>query len=382
MRFLRLIGSAFFDLVIRWLPQIKPRKGFAFLVHPRNHKDVVQKYPFLKPLSPRLLDFLLAHFWPVTVSRVTGAMKKDNSRLPGWVISIPLTADQMMYDRERAKKHIAKAAHLAERKGANMIGLGALNASLTRGGLDLLPRIKAHVTTGRLYTSKVVTDTADKARRELSIPLEDTIVAIVGAAGSIGAASAQLLQRKGYKNFIFVDIEKKNEQLEDLKILLENLGNGEQDIEITHDIERIYRADIVIAVTNRPETLIKSEHLKSGAVVVDDAQPSDVDSQILEERDDVLILEGGVAHHDEIDAHFNFGLKHKTDMFSCLAEAIILAAIEYQDNFQVGSVFEVDFNEFAKLEEEADELGFSLGEFQNFVKVYSSEDIDRVKAHT
>jgi len=380
MKIIFLIVSAFSDLFIRHLPQIKKREGFAFLVHPRDTADVSRKYPFSRFFPDILVMHALKRFWPVTLSSITGTKnKKTGKQIPGWVISIPITAEQMMHDRELAKKFIIKAARLAERKGARIIGLGALTASLTRGGLDIIPHTKAHITTGRLYTAQIVTGTTIEASKRLSLDKDNVEVGIVGAGGSIGTASAQILARGGFNKFVLVDLSGKEEKMGKLISILKSL-NPNVSVEYKTSINAINNSDIVIAVTNKPDALIRSENLKPGAVVVDDAQPSDVEESILRDRRDVLVLEGGVAHTSIVNTHFNFGLKHKEDIFSCLAETIILSMNgSTEEDFQVGEMLELNFNALENLVKQGEDLGFRIADFQNVKKVYTDNDVSYVR---
>ena len=93
---------------------------------------------------------------------------------------------------------------------------------------------------------------------------------------------------------------------------------------------------------------------------------------------DVLLLEGGVVHTPNINMHFKMGLKHKTDIFSCLAEVVLLTYIG-ESRQSVGEVVEVDFNILSKFDKYSQELGLRRGDFQNFNKIYSKEDIEIVK---
>ena len=65
---------------------------------------------------------------------------------------------------------------------------------------------------------------------------------------------------------------------------LKNL-NPNINIEVSHQISAIKKADFIITATNTPEALIKADDLKSGAVVIDDAQPSDVSPEALRRCD-------------------------------------------------------------------------------------------------
>jgi predicted amino acid dehydrogenase len=380
MKTISLLISAVFDLLVCYFPQTKKRDGFAFLVHPRDISDVYKKYPFLKYFSNKIIATILLYFWPIVVSEVNGVKeRKTGKKIKGWVISIPITAEQMMNNRDVSRKFIIKACKLAERKGAALIGLGALNASLSRGGMDILPFVSSGVITGRMYTAKVIIDTVESVVKRLGLDKENIEIAIVGAAGSIGTACAQLLAQKGFYKILLIDLSNKNGRIYKLEEKIKSI-NSNISVKISHDISSIKKSDIIIAVTNKPDALIRSENLKSGAIIVDDAQPSDVDTDIIFKRNDVLVLEGGVAHLKGINANFNFGLKHKEDVFSCLAETIILASIGYRGNFQVGEIFKLDNEAFRMIEQRSSEMGFKIGEFQNFHKVYSNKEIKKFKA--
>ncbi|MEX0652337.1 MAG: hypothetical protein WD509_03355 [Candidatus Paceibacterota bacterium] len=378
MRTFLLIIHAFKDLATRFLPKKKTEASFAFLIHPRDIHDVLQKYPFLKIFPAQTVEYLLTHFfWPITASRITGTKRKDGTEVFGWMISIPMTASEMLNGRDCARKHIQRAYNLAVKKGATHIGLGALTASLTRGGLDIKPAPGVTLTNGKLYTAKTVTDITLKSSEVFGIDKSTTRVAIVGAAGSIGSASAQILAHAGFKNFQLIDLSDREVRVKEIATILSKLGGG-VSVDICTNLERLIEADIIITATNRPDALVKTEHLKPGAIVVDDAQPSDIDPELFKTRNDVLLLEGGVVHADTIQLNFKTGLKHRTDIFSCLAEAVILFLAGETDS-RIGEVVEVDFDSLKKLTYYSDNAGFTSGDFQNAYKIYTQEDIDFVK---
>lgn len=380
MKTLALIGNAIVDLFLPYLPQLRKRQAFGFLVHPRDTKDITRKYHFLGWLSEKQADFFLWHLWPVTLSKIRGLKSVHTGKeIHGYVISSPLTAAQMKRDPERARKSIIKAAKLAERRGAKIIGLGALTASLTKGGLDIMPHVRSDLTTGRIYTSKIIVDTVCKAEGELGLERNTLRVAIVGAAGSIGTASAQILVRRGFRHLLFLDLPRKRDRMEWLEQKVKDMDSG-VTVEISHDMRDLKKTNVIIAVTNAPEVVIRSEHLASGAIIVDDAQPTDVDMEVIEKRNDVLVLEGGVAHADHVNTHFNFGLRHKHDMYSCLAEAVILAGMGQEGHYSVGAVSDLDFELLDKIEADAEKLGIHVGELQNVHKVYNDDDFERIRS--
>jgi predicted amino acid dehydrogenase len=60
------------------------------------------------------------------------------------------------------------------------------------------------------------------------------------------------------------------------------------------DMNVIYKADLILTVTSAVHSVIYPSHLKPGAVVCDVSRPRDVSRQVAAERDDVLVIEGGM----------------------------------------------------------------------------------------
>lgn len=363
MKPIKLIICAFRDLIIRYLPRMRKKGGFAFIVHPRNIPDVYRKYPFLKILPIPLLEWFLFHYWPVVLSEVEGMKTLDGRPVKGWVITIPLTAEQMLNDRESAKKKILQAVKLAEKMGATIAGLGAMTASLTKGGSDLIGKINIGITTGRAYTTKNIIENILSITEKFKINLEKLTIAVVGAAGGIGSACVQILATKGVKKFILVDLKKKEEQVNNLIKGIKNNFNADDFVfKVSPNVNSIYTADIIIAATNTPEVVIGPSDLKVGAVIINDAQPSDISPEIFKTRDDVLVIEGGIINTPGINYHFNFGLVNKEDTFSCLGEVLSLASINWDKNYAIGYL---DLNLINDISKIASELNFQLAEFQN-----------------
>lgn len=119
--------------------------------------------------------------------------------------------------------------------------------------------------------------------------------------------------------------------------------------------------------------------MKPGAVVIDDTQPSDIDPDVVLNRRDVLVLDGGLTRMNSVDLNFNFGLQSKKDVFSCLAETMILSSMDYEGDFQVGEIMKIDDSAFRKIEIQSEKMGFNASDFQNFHKIYSNDDIMYVK---
>ncbi len=368
---------AFRDLFIRILPATgkKDSYKFAFIVHPRSRHDVTRKYPFFRYVPDGFANLVTKYFWPVSLSQITGLKSQiDGKEISGHLITILMTARQMVENRQLALKRITQACILAQKDGVKIVGLGGLTSSFSRGGLDLIDNVDVNVTTGHAYTSYNVAQNVFTLVQYMGLNKSTIWIGVVGAAGSVGSTVAKLIAREGFVNLLLIDLERKHHHFSELIIELKNL-NPQLVIEVSHQIGKIQKCDIVVAATNAPEALIMSDDLKSGAIVVDDAQPSDVHPDVLEKKD-VLVIEAGVTYTPGIDSNFNFGLKSKQDNFCCLAEVFILASNEWNEHYVINRATLELVDEIADL---GKKLNFTIGKFQNFKESISNEKLLYVK---
>jgi predicted amino acid dehydrogenase len=318
-----------------------------------------------------MVEFFTRHFWPVILSEVTGLHSvKTSKEIKGYVMTIPLTASQMVNDRPLALKRIKQALKLAEKNGVRIIGLGGLTSSLSAGGLALIEGSQLHITTGHAYTAYNVTQNLFQLSQYFKADKSKVWLAVVGAGGSIGSTSAQLAARYGFANLLLIDIERKQKSLDELSIRLKEL-NPALVCRTSHQVKDIKGCDFVITATNAPESLVHSEDLKAGAVVLDDAQPSDIHPDALK-RPDVLVIEAGVTHTPNINSHFNYGLKDKYDNFCCMAEVLILASEEWDEHFVINKA---NLQLVDKISAMGEKLGFRIGEYQNFQEKITPEKL-------
>lgn len=336
MKFIKIFYFPLRDLFLHVFPvHLRKREyHFGFLVHPRDEKDVITKYPFLQIVPTWVIRIFTRWYWPITVTKITGLKSlKNGQKIDGFIFSIPLITTQILEDRTLAVRRIRQAVTLAKRMGVNIIGLGALTASVTRGGEDLSDIKDMWITTGHAYTGFNVTENLFNLEEVLDIDKKEEHIAILGAAGSIGSISAELIARRGYRHIQLIDLERKMDRVSELCDRLQKTYPGTSFSTSSH-VQDIKHADFIIAATNTPEALITEEMLKPGAVVIDDAQPSDVGYGVLL-RKDVLAIEAGVVHTPGISSNFNLGLKDTYDNFCCMAEVLILAANEWDAHYVI-----------------------------------------------
>lgn len=380
MKFLSLIYGVMDDLIRRTiLPSPKTRDKFAFIVHPRSTYDAANKFFFLKLLPKPIAIFFLRHLWPITATKIEGLKSLETGKnIDGWILGVPLTPRQMIENRILAKKRILQAVKLAEKKGARIVGLGGLTGSLTEGGTYIVSNNKKiDTTTGRSYTAYTVTENFFKLAEYFNINLTNGKFAIVGGGGSIGLACAEILVRAGVNNLLLVDLMGRKENMKEIiKQLKQDDRDNILNITFSHQIHDIINSDIIIAATNAPEAVIKSEDLKRGAIVIDDAQPSDVDRAVIKDRDDVLVIEGGVIRADNIKYRMNMGLASRNDIFSCLAEVLAIAAHGKKGHYTIGWL---DLKLIDEISNFGIALGFKLAPFQNKYGYIAEEKMQRMK---
>lgn len=324
-RWPRLALLALRDGLIPFLPrsinrQLLAQADFAFLVHPRDLRDVERRYPVFRRLSPKLQDWILRHHWPVVLDRIT-VQDQLGRHVRGYLISISLTAEQMLLQRTLAKEKILQALRLAEALGCRGVGLGALTASVTDSG-RWLPQAqrKPHLalTTGNAYTVAVTYEVIEQLIAQLE--LRDPLITIVGCYGNIGEALTKLLGPK-YRLLLIGRAEGK------LSAFLERMsmeGYLGQEGTGSTKLEDLKEADLIIAATNSPSLKLRAEMLKPAAVVYDLAQPPDADHPSFHRSDRALRVDGGLVEAPGVRLSFDLGIP-KGVIFACLAETILQA---------------------------------------------------------
>lgn len=103
----------------------------------------------------------------------------------------------------------------------------------------------------------------------------------------------------------------------------------------------------------------------------------DVSEAVAKERNDVLIIEGGVIEvPGDVDFHFSFGFPPKT-AYACMSETMILALEGRYESFTLGKDISVErVEEITRL---ADKHGFKLAGFRSFERAVTDEKIAEIR---
>ncbi len=346
---------------------------FAFLIHPLDVRDVARKFPFTRHLPERVVEGVFRLVPPMKLSHITG-IKTPYSEAEGWFVSCPLTARQMIALPEKfVYKRIIQTGRVAEKLGAKIMGLGAFSSVVGDAGVTIAKNLRIAVTTGNSYTVATAIEGAKEAARLMGHDIRTAEIVILGATGSIGKVCTLLLAREASKMTL---VARNKANLEELaaKVLYET----GLSVKITDNVKQsLANAQVVIAVTSATDTIIGPQDLMPGAVVCDVARPRNVSRRVAEERDDVLVIEGGVIEvPGEIDFGFDFGFPPGM-AYACMAETMVLALERRYENFSLGRDLTVgQVEEISRL---AKKHGFKLAGFRSFERAVSSEEIEQVK---
>ncbi len=384
----RKLGSLLYEPVVssqvKWLQTLheeacqKMSSKFAFIIHPINPKrDVSRKYPTLGKLPTWLIDYLSLFFPPVYISEITGIRSiMTNRSTSGWFIACPLTPTRMMsLPPNVVYRKIIQTGKLAEKLGADLLGLGAFTSVVGDGGRTIAKHLNIPVTTGDSYTVATAVHAIHKAAATMDTPLPNATVAIVGATGAIGAVCAEMLAPDVNQMLL---VGRRQEKLQQVA---QKAGSaGCKQVNITDDLSQLKQAHVIITVTSAIDAIIEPNHLRNGAIVCDVARPRDVSQLVAQMRPDVLVIEGGMVKvPGNVKFGLNFGFPPQM-AYACMAETMALTLEQRLESFTLGK--DITLSQVKTIDTIADKHGFKLGGFRSFERAVSDEEIEAIKTYS
>lgn len=294
---------------------------------------------------------------------VTGKMSRVGlpKEVVGRIITVPLTPTQLLtLPRTQVQARISAAIDMARDLGASVVGLGALTAPASVGGKAFAKRNDVGVTNGNAFTAAMTLQAMEKLTATLD---RDPLIAIVGATGSVGSCLTRLYARKHPGRLMLVA---RNENR--LQALADDVRRDGVEASVSTDMADVAKADLVVLLTSSPDALLRSEHLKQGAIVLDDTVPRNTDVRLLSQRPDVLIVDGGLVEIPGFDLQGSIALAPKL-AYACLAETMLLALSGHRGHFCMGEAQVDQAEHILKLADEHRHLGFHLAPFRSFGKL-------------
>jgi predicted amino acid dehydrogenase len=304
---------------------------FAFLVHPRAElaEDMGRLWSPLRHVPERFFDSALRRLAlpPISMARV-----HIGDAQVGHVVLVPFGARHLLAAPAEGRARVSRAVDKAVELGADVVGLGALTATVTGGGVSLRRRTDIAVTNGNAYTAAVVDAQARRLLDDSLDPASDRHVAVVGASGSVGSAVCRLLARDLAVDRLTVVARSQRRLLS----LAGDLGKRVPTL-ATSDMAAVREADLVILLTASADAVLQPEHLSPGAVVLDATQPRNTSPELRRIRPDVLIVDGGVVEIPSLRlVGGNIGLPPGR-AYACFAETAMLAMTGHRGHFSLGA---------------------------------------------
>lgn len=350
---------------------------FAFIIHPINPKrDVSRKFPLAARIfSERQINFLSTFFPPVYISQIDGIRSAATGKeVRGWFIACPLTPQRMLeLPTKTVYRKIIETGHMAERLGAQILGLGAFTSVVGDAGVSIAQNLQIPVTTGDSYTVAVALQAVRQAAEIMEIRLGDASAAVVGATGAIGQVCAEILASEVAELHL---IGRRSDALQALCATLQASGARARLYPST-GMEGLRQAQLILTVSSAVDALVEPEHLRPGSVICDVARPRDVSARVAALREDVLVIDGGMVEvPGQVDFHFDFGFP-PGKAYACMAETMALALEGRFQDYTLGK--EIRRAQVEEITQIADRHGFRLSGFRSFEKAVTQEQIEAVR---
>jgi len=359
---------------------VSEAKPFAFIIHPIDAKtDVARKYPFLGRVVPEPVIDIVCTFWPpVYISEIEGVRSRTTGKeIGGHFIACPYTPKRMMQLPEReVYRKIIQTGRLAEQLGCGILGLGAFTSVVGDAGITIAQALDIPVTTGDAYTISIAAQAVIEAGRLMNIDAANATAAVVGATGAIGSVVAELLADQVTKLILI------GRRADAVEAVREKCEGKRAQIVTSTDVNAMKEAELILTVSSAVGAIVEPQHLKPGAVVCDVARPRDVSKTVIQQRDDVLVIEGGMVDvPGHVNFNFNFGFP-SGKAYACMAETMALALEGRYEDYTLGRSIELE--RVHEIEAMASRHGFRLSGLRSFEREVTAEHIADVqeRAHT
>jgi predicted amino acid dehydrogenase len=356
---------------------------FAVIIHPIEVKrDAARRYPILKLAPVSAIEALMRRMSPKLTSHITGIESKTGATAEGWFIGCALSPRQFLtLPVEEGYDKIAACGKRGADLGAKIVGLGAFTSVAGDAGISVAKRLEGiiNVTSGNSYTVYTAVEGLLRAAEMMGTDVANARCAVIGATGSTGAVCAKMMARTVADVMLMGRDEAKLMKLRG-EIAAERTENMRATISASTDMRTALRdADLILAVSSSTDAIIFPQDLKPGAVICDVARPRDVSVQVVKERDDVLVIEGGVvAVPGDVNFNFNFNFPDKT-AYACMSETILMALEGTYEPYTLGRDLTVE--QIERIGRIADKHGFKLAGFRSFEKAVTDETIAQVRSN-
>lgn len=360
-------------------------RRFAFVIHPLSQDFIRKGFPIPKATPQFVMDkveTLAAHMPPMVYCKMENIISPTGAEAEGWLISVGGTPKEMLSrSPEFTYRRLLHAAKIAEKMGAQIMGLGAFTKVVGDAGITVARRSSLPITTGNSYSASGALWAAADAMRRMGLvnlnPHNKKVAAktmVIGATGSIGSVSARLLAM-AFEEVVVAGRDLK--KLEELKAsILQDTPDAKVVCSTNYD-DLLGDMDMIVTSTSGAgKKILDITRVKPGCVITDVARPLDLPPSEVAKRPDVLVIESGeIELPTKVKGMKSIGLPPNV-IYACLAETIVLALEGRFEVFTIGR--DTEWEKVKEIYKLGLRHGMKLSAISGVKGVYSDEDIANV----
>jgi predicted amino acid dehydrogenase len=360
-------------------------RRFAFVVHPLSQSLIKKSFPIPKATPKAIMDRIeqaAAYLPPMVYCKMENIVSPTGAEAEGWLISVGGTPKEMLsHSPEFTYRRLLAASRMAEKMGAQIMGLGAFTKVVGDAGITVAKRSRLPITTGNSYSaSGALWAAADAMKRMGLVTLDaktkriNAKTMVIGASGSIGSVSARLLAMAFDEVVIAGRDMKKLEQLK--ASILEDTPDAKVVCSIDYDALLADMDMIVTSTSGAGKKILDITKVKPGCVITDVARPLDLPPEEVAKRPDVLVIESGeIELPTKVRGMKSIALPPNV-IYACLAETIVLALEGRFEVFTIGR--DTEWEKVKEIYKLGIKHGMKLAAISGVKGVYSDEDIAQV----
>jgi predicted amino acid dehydrogenase len=326
-------------------------RRFAFVIHPLSQEFIRKGFPIPKG-TPKFImnqiETVAAHMPPMVYCKMQNIISPSGAEAEGWLISVGGTPREMLSrSPEFTYRRLLMAAGMAQKLGAQIMGLGAFTKVVGDAGITVARRAPLPITTGNSYSASGALWAAADAMKRMGLVKKEAggkrlqaKTMVIGATGSIGSVSARLLA------MAFDEVVIAGRDMKTLEKLKASMLKDTPDAKIVcatdydsllHDMDMI-----VTSTSGAGKKILDIMKVKPGCVITDVARPLDLPPEEVAKRPDVLVIESGeIDLPTKVRGMKSIGLPPNI-VYACLAETIVLALEGRFEVFTIGRDTEWD----------------------------------------
>ena len=360
-------------------------RRFAFVIHPLSQEFIKKGFPIPKGTPKFIMDkveTVAAHMPPMVYCKMENIVSPSGAEAEGWLITVGGTPKEMLArSPEFTYRRLLMASKMAEKMGAQIMGLGAFTKVVGDAGITVARRSRLPITTGNSYSASGALWAAADAMKRMGLVQVDAKTKkvkaktmVIGATGSIGSVSARLLAMAFDEVVIAARDLKKLEELK--KSILEDTPDAKVTCSVDYDALLADMDMIVTSTSGAGKKILDITKVKPGCVITDVARPLDLPPEEVAKRPDVLVIESGeIELPTKVKGLKSIGLPQNV-IYACLAETIVLALEGRFEVFTIGR--DTEWEKVKEIYKLGLRHGMKLSAISGVGGVFSDEAIAKV----